>query len=545
MSRSLAAVVMALVGVSWTALAPAPVRAIEVDWGEPTATARFGEEIAFEQPATLPAGVRRAELLLVSTGNDAPLVIEVGAPRSGNIRLSHTLDISVGHIFPNVAFTARWRIVGDDGSEALGPEVGVTYADTRFDWQTREGDLVRVHWYEGTAEFGDRALAIGERAVEETAALMGVTEDEPIDFYVYASEEDFRLAIGPGNRENVGGLAPGGLRTLYALIPPGQIDDPWVGSVIPHELVHLVFATAIDNPYHEPARWLNEGLAVYLSDGYGVSDRAAVQQAASDGSLIPLEGLAGQFPTTFERFSLAYSESVAAVDFFVRQHGQDALVQLVRSYATGLTDDEAFERAIGMDTEAFDAAWRGELNAREPTEYGPQPPPAGPLPPGWQMAEPSPRSSGAPGPGGSPQPGAPLPTDGSGGGAGLLFPLALVVSGLVAVAIIVWVTRGRRRAEEQRVAQFAAWRAERPAPAANPEPDFTPPPAPGDPVASSPSPVDPPYAETAPGGATIPIETWPRPAGPVDLPPHPGRAAADPPPHASPVDPPPPDRPPG
>lgn len=476
MSRAVVAVVMALLAVSWSALAPAAVRAVEVEWGEPTATARFGEEISFQQPATLPAGVRRAELLLVSTGSDVPLVVEVGTPGAGNVRLTHTLDISEGHIFPNVSFSARWRIIGDDGSEALGPEVEVSYDDTRFDWQTREGEVVRVHWYEGSAEFGDRALAIGDRAVAETAALLGVTEEEPIDFFVYASEEDFRIAIGPGNRENVGGLAPGGLRTLYALIPPGQIDDPWVGSVIPHELVHLVFGTAIDNPYHEPPRWLNEGLAVYLSDGYGVSDRAAVQQAASDGSLIPLEGLAGQFPTTFERFSLAYSESVAAVDFLVRQHGQDALVQLVRSYATGLTDDEAFEQAIGMDTAAFDAAWRGEIDAREPTEYGPQPAPAGPLPPGWQRAEPSPGASGGPGPGPSPQPGAPLPTDGSGGAAGLLFPLALVVSALVAVAIVVWVSRGRRRAEEQRVAQFASWRAERMSPPPVDAPADPPPP---------------------------------------------------------------------
>jgi hypothetical protein len=44
--------------------------------------------------------------------------------------------------------------------------------------------------------------------------------------------------------------------------------------VVPHELVHLVFDTAVKNPYHFPPRWLNEGLAVYLSEGNGTEYEA-------------------------------------------------------------------------------------------------------------------------------------------------------------------------------------------------------------------------------------------------------------------------------
>ena len=38
--------------------------------------------------------------------------------------------------------------------------------------------------------------------------------------------------------------------------------------MVAHELTHLVFNENTDNPYHEPPRWLNEGIAVYLSEGY-------------------------------------------------------------------------------------------------------------------------------------------------------------------------------------------------------------------------------------------------------------------------------------
>ena len=137
-----------------------------------------------------------------------------------------------------------------------------------------------------------------------------MTETKPVDFYIYADEASFRDALGPGTRENVGGEAIADIRTLFALIPPAQIDDAWVGIVIPHELTHLVFNTAAQNPYHFPPRWLNEGLAVYNSQGYVPSDRQQVDDAAKQGTLIPLDGLTGQFPTSAEKFYLAYAESV-------------------------------------------------------------------------------------------------------------------------------------------------------------------------------------------------------------------------------------------
>ena len=72
----------------------------------------------------------------------------------------------------------------------------------------------------------------------------------------------------------------------------------------------------------------------------------------------------------------------------MREHGQDALVSLVRSYADGKTDDEAFKGAIGMDVAAFDAAWLADLGAKEPVRYGPKPAAPGPQPSGWDAAPP-------------------------------------------------------------------------------------------------------------------------------------------------------------
>ena len=151
-----------------------------------------------------------------------------------------------------------------------------------------------------------------------------MTESEPIDFFVYADQAAFYDALGPGTRENVGGEAHPDIRTMFALIGPGDVTTAWVGIVIPHELTHLVFDTAVGNPYHFPPRWLNEGVAdVPLRGVHGVGSQRRRSAAATTGAHAAA-ALGGQFPTTAERFCLAYAESVSAVDFLVREHGTDA-----------------------------------------------------------------------------------------------------------------------------------------------------------------------------------------------------------------------------
>jgi hypothetical protein len=433
-----AAALAVVAGSLWAVFVPVVVRAAEPTFGTPTMEATFGEGVEFRQPVTFDEAAGRVELLVTLADSPGPEVIDVAAPGgTGAATLRYTMRVAAdGHLLPNTPISARWRIVpADGGIPTVGPAVSGIYDDDRFDWQTASGEIVRVHWYEGSRAFGERALAIGEEAIADASGLLGVTESEPIDFFIYAGQDAFYDALGPGTRENVGGQANADIRTLFAHITPNAIDDPWVGVVIPHELVHLVFDTAVDNPYHFPPRWLNEGLADYLSQGYDADYRSTVDRAADDGELIPLDGLRGQFPTSGERFYLAYAESVSAVDYMIRTHGQDALVQLVRSYADGRTDDEAFLDALGVDVAAFDAAWLGDLGAVASVTHGPQPAPAGPLPADWAAgagptgASARPDASAPTGPGATPEPARGLTS-------GIVIAIAALVFGAAALVLI-------------------------------------------------------------------------------------------------------------
>lgn len=450
--------ILAVVGLVLS-LAPAVVAAVPPTFGTPTATSKFDSGIDFTQPISASEQIGRVELLLTFADAIGPNVTAVPlAPVSGAKDLTYHLDTSgQQHLIPNTPIVARWRVfpVSDPEHGILGPELKVVYADDRFEWKTVAGDLVRVHWYEGSAAFAAKALKLGEDEVRATSELLGVTETEPVDFFVYPNSGDFYGALGPGAHENVAGTAFSNIRTLLGLIPPDQIDDPIVAVRIPHEFVHLVFGTASANPYHAPPRWLNEGLAVYQSEGYGSDDRGGVQAAAKSGTLIPLDGLTGQFPNG-QDFFLAYSESVGAVDYMVRTYGSDALVTLIRSYAEGRTDDEAFTAALGLDMTAFGEAWFKDVKAKAPTRYGPQPAPPGPVPSAWlgavvggTVASPAPGASNGVPAGTAAASAAPVPAtiDGtSGSGTGLV--LVVIVGAIVAIALGVLVARSRRRATD-------------------------------------------------------------------------------------------------
>jgi Peptidase MA superfamily len=442
-------------------LAPAAaVRGITTfaTFGQTQVKATYNQSLVFSVPYTSTAATKRVEIRLGFPDTLGPFIADVQPPTStGTAALGYTLDLTAdGHMVPNTTLTITWAAYDTHGdAPVVSDSLTYHYLDTSHSWQTVSGPIVTVHWYDGTDAFARQALAIGEKAIADTSKLLGVTETQRIDFYIYGDDASFRAALGPGTRENVGGQAHADIRTLFALITPGQINDSWVGIVIPHELTHLVFDTAIKNPYRFPPRWLNEGLAVYLSQGYDASDRGLVASAVSTGDLIPLTALTGQFPTDAQKTYLAYAESVSAIDYLVSTKGQPALVNLVLAYKAGLTDDEAFTKALGMDVAAFQQGWLAANGATAPKQYGPQPDPSGPVPPGWDAAGASASPAGSVTPGASasaaPSDGTaatPAPTTapssgGSGGGDMTLVLLAIVV---VAGAMLLGLVLAGRRA---------------------------------------------------------------------------------------------------
>ncbi len=327
-----------------------PVAAASVAFDAPSASQRFLHNIVFTQ--TYNGGpIASANILIQFPGDIGPSVAAL--PRIGSDALVYTLDTSNGGVYPNTPLVAHFEVVLSDGSKQSGPDIHITYVDDRYAWKTKTGKVVRLHYLNASDSFAQSLLNWADSGVQKAATFFGVTEVTPIDYFVYGTQSSFQTAMGQA--DTVGGVALPEIRSCFALVAPGDVS--YGQSVMAHEVTHIAFGDATQNPYHSPPRWLNEGLAVYMSDGYNSSNRQLVSQAVRAGTLRSLFALSDFFPYDASRIFLAYAESVSAVDFMVRKYGQPAVAKLVKAYASGVTDDEAFTGALGVDVAGFNSAW--------------------------------------------------------------------------------------------------------------------------------------------------------------------------------------------
>ena len=344
---------LALAAVALLA-APAGAVAQSVTLGQPSATSTFGQQIVFTQPYDGPS-VGSAWIVLTFPGNAAPSLRPVD--KIGPASLTYTLDTSAGDLTPFEPVTAQFEAVLYDGVVQAGPQFSVTYADDRFKWQTVSGPLVRIHWFSGSVAFAKQLLSYGQQGFARAAAFFGIRETKPVDFYVYPSQAAFEAGLNAP--QTIGGDTEATYRTCFALVAP--TDLAYGSTVVPHELTHMAIADTINYPDHALPTWLDEGLAVYLSEGYSSHSRSLVTQASKNGTLAPLEALTGEFPLDPAHVYLDYAESVSAVAYMVRKYGQADVQKLLRAYAAGASNDEAFGAPLshGLDPSARIAASRG------------------------------------------------------------------------------------------------------------------------------------------------------------------------------------------
>ena len=308
-----------------------------------------------------------------------------------------------------------------------------------FKWKIYTTDHFEIFYYPEIEQHLERVASYAESAYQQVSADLKHDLAFKVPMVLYQTQSEFQQQNIEPMELPEGVLAFAEPYRNRMVLP---IDEPpdQLYRLITHELTHLVFNAATDNPYHSPPVWLNEGIADYLAVGYDEGMRAQVESAARGGRVPPLDALAESRLTELPDFSLAYAQSVSAVAFFVETYGEEELWQLVRSYAAGVSDDDAFAAATGGDVAMFNAAWLDSLGQDVPQPYGPQPAPPGPIPPGWNV-DPAPTP-----PDGAPTPASPGPTRSPGAGpsgyelgralADVLVVLLLVAIPAVVVAVI-------------------------------------------------------------------------------------------------------------
>ncbi len=324
-------------------------------FGAPSAESTYGEQVVFEigLEGTAP---ERLELLVSTRGSDAAFVVPV--PVTGDVA-RYAWDTASDYMTPNTLLTYRWRAIDGEAVTVSG-EASHRYEDDRpgLDWQQAQLGEATVHWY-GNAE--GQALRFGEltaQGVKRAEALLGTQLAGPVDVFVYETRDEFFGALGPGAREWTGAAAYSELRTIFMWLGGGS--PSYLEVAMLHEVTHIVFHDATDNPYHEPARWLNEGIATWSERGEADDERAIVELEASGGGLFAFEAITEQFPIGERGGRLSYAQGSAMVDLIVERYGEEAVAAIAAAYRDGASDDEALVAGTGIPAEELNGAFYAE-----------------------------------------------------------------------------------------------------------------------------------------------------------------------------------------
>jgi hypothetical protein len=254
----------------------------------------------------------------------------------------------------------RWRVTDARGNEQVSTTERVTWLDDIHEWRSATSDNIRLHWYEGDAAFADAMLGASTGALARLSQSTGVTQEAPIDMYLYASNDDLRAALlyEPGW---VGGVAFAESNIVLMGVGPDNLE--WGTSTAAHELTHVLVGHLTFSCLGRVPTWLNEGIAVYGEGGLDETSAAALETAIQANQVMSVRVLSGQFTEHADKANLSYSQSYSLVNFLIGEYGSEKLLALFGALRDGRTIEEGLRQVYDLSLDDFEDRWRAAVGA--------------------------------------------------------------------------------------------------------------------------------------------------------------------------------------
>ena len=248
-----------------------------------------------------------------------------------------------------------------------------------------EGDPFNP-WYKNTLDLLDTferyritetahfRIAIDGREAELLAPYVGELAEEAYrslaERYQYEPPTPIRLELFPSHADfsvrtvGLAGLGALGVSfgSVVAMDSPsarGRGEFNWA-STLWHEIAHVFHLGLSD---HRVPRWLAEGFAVFEqrrgSPAWGHDVDPGFLTAYHRERTLPVSQLNNGFvrPTYGQQVVHSYYQASLVCELIARDHGPEALVEMLRAYAAGATTEEVFERVLGTGMARFDEAF--------------------------------------------------------------------------------------------------------------------------------------------------------------------------------------------
>jgi tetratricopeptide (TPR) repeat protein len=222
--------------------------------------------------------------------------------------------------------------------------------------RTTHGAQLRIQFDGSLKEpLGSAVLAELTASFESYRRILGAAPTLPVTVVLQTNAEFHEDIEAP---EWAAGINNG---TIYA--PVGGLERPTEAllRVLRHELAHS-FVNSITQG--NCPTWLHEGVAQWLEGGDPARHDAIVARLAQQHRLVALAALEGPFRNLpIDKASVAYAESLAAVNHILRSRGEEGVTRLLAALADGIPAEEALVVSLAVSYPEFQQGWERQLLA--------------------------------------------------------------------------------------------------------------------------------------------------------------------------------------
>lgn len=338
------------------ALIPALAQAEQV---EASAEYEYGVKISFTGKFNSEIPIEKAHLFFTASNASDTLSGEASLTDEGTYTYVHDLAKDPIRAFSTIEYWFDLTLA--DGKTVSGPKNSILYEDNRHEWEQRDRQPFRVHWYEGDTAFAQDILDVAELSLKNAQSYLPLSLDSAVNIYAYSNAKDMREVLSSFSKSWVGAHADPDLGVMVLSLPEGPEQRLEMERQIPHELMHILLFNMIGGSYINLPAWLSEGLAS-IAELYPNPDYLVLLENAHDkGNLPSINSLCQSFPRDASGAFLAYAQSASFTRYLHQRFGSSGMERLVRQYADGLDCERGIEAALGIPLSQLEREWRKDV----------------------------------------------------------------------------------------------------------------------------------------------------------------------------------------
>ena len=183
--------------------------------------------------------------------------------------------------------------------------------------------------------YGDRVVALLERAHAQLSERYGLKLPEPTLVEIYPNPKDF--AVRTFGMPDIGGFLGVCFGPVFTINSPASAQANWE-AVLWHEFTHVITLTLTHN---RMPRWLSEGISVYEerqeNPAWGQLMSLGYRDRIIEGRVQPISRMSAAFLEAQDArdTQFAYFQSALVVEFLVEQYGFPQFRAFLQSLADG------------------------------------------------------------------------------------------------------------------------------------------------------------------------------------------------------------------